>query len=186
MGVPLQTSSATAQLQTIVVETEPAVVETEPAVVETEPAVVAASVNQLPTALELIRTRHVPAKLVVFDFHAEVDDDRDALEAARTGLADAGVEVQTLSDLVERDKSLPARPVAQPDSEDALGLLIYTPSSTGAPKGATYPQSNMGKTWCRSSKNWLGESAASTLAAARPRFATRSGSTGWAAGSSSR
>ncbi|WP_301148211.1 carboxylic acid reductase [Mycobacterium simiae] len=147
VGVPLQTSSAPAQLQ--------------PIVAETEPAVIAASVNQLPTAIELIRTGHVPTLLVVFDYHAEVDDDRDALAAARTGLADAGVAVEALSDLVERGKTLPAAPAPEPESDDPLGLLIYTSGSTGAPKGAMYPQSNMGKMWCRSNKNWFGESAAS-------------------------
>ncbi|MEC4764846.1 carboxylic acid reductase [Mycobacterium sherrisii] len=147
VGVPLQTSSSPAQLQ--------------PIVAETEPALVAASVNQLPVAVELALTGHVPAKLVVFDYHAEVDDDRDALAAARTRLADAGVVVEALSDLVERGKTLPPVPPLEPESDDPLGLLIYTSGSTGAPKGAMYPQSNMGKMWCRSNKNWFGESAAS-------------------------
>ena len=41
--------------------------------------------------------------------------------------------------------------------------MIYTSGSTGAPKGAMYPQSNVGKMWCRSGRNWFGESAASIM-----------------------
>src|SRR5271168_3164857 len=65
VAVPLQTSAAIAQLK--------------PIVTETEPAVFAASVNQLPDAVELILSNdHRPAKVVVFDYHPEVDDEREA------------------------------------------------------------------------------------------------------------
>ena len=148
VAVPLQTSAATTQLQ--------------PIVAETEPSLIAASVNQLPDAVELILGGgHTPAKLVVFDYHPEVDDQREAVETARARLADTVV-VETLADVLERGRKLPVTPVAEPDdSGDPLALLIYTSGSTGAPKGAMYPQSNVGKMWRRSSRNWFGESAAS-------------------------
>ena len=147
VAVPLQTSAAITQLQ--------------PIVTETEPSVIAASVNQLPDALELILNgSHVPAKLVVFDYYPEVDDQREAVETARARLADTPVTVETLADVLNRGKALQATPVAVPD-EDPLALLVYTSGSTGAPKGAMYPQSNVGKMWCRSSRNWFGPSAAS-------------------------
>ncbi len=146
VAVPLQTSAAITQLQ--------------PIVTETKPSVIAASVNQLPDAVELIlSTDHQPAKLVVFDYHPEVDDEREAVESARARLA--AVTVEPLADLLERGKGLPATPVVNDRAEDALALLIYTSGSTGAPKGAMYPQSNVGKMWSRSAKNWFGESAAS-------------------------
>ena len=152
VSVPLQTSAAITQLQ--------------PIVVETEPSVIAASVNQLSEAVELIlsgtQTGPVPARLVVFDYHPEVDDQREAVEAARARLTDTDVVVEALTDVLERGKALPA--VAEQTAatdEDRLALLIYTSGSTGAPKGAMYPQSNVGKMWRRSSKNWFGESAAS-------------------------
>ena len=146
VAVPLQTSAAINQLQ--------------PIVTETKPSVIAASVNQLPDAVELIlSTDHQPAKLVVFDYHPEVDDEREAVESARARLA--AVTVEPLADLLERGKGLPATPVVNDRGEDALALLIYTSGSTGAPKGAMYPQSNVGKMWSRSAKNWFGESAAS-------------------------
>jgi fatty acid CoA ligase FadD9 len=154
VSVPLQTSAAITQLQ--------------PIVSETEPSMVAASVNQLHDAVELILSGHVPAKLVVFDYYPEVDDQREAVETARARLADTPVIVETLADVVDRGKAVssgPVRPVAVPDdfadSGDPLALLIYTSGSTGAPKGAMYPQSNVGKLWRRSSGNWFGPSAAS-------------------------
>jgi fatty acid CoA ligase FadD9 len=146
VAVPLQTSAAITQLQ--------------PIVTETRPSVIAASVNQLPDAVELIlSTDHQPAKLVVFDYHPEVDDEREAVESARARLT--AVTVEPLADLLERGKGLPATPVVNDRAEDPLALLIYTSGSTGAPKGAMYPQSNVGKMWSRSAKNWFGESAAS-------------------------
>ncbi len=152
VAVPLQTSAALGQLQ--------------PIVAETEPSALAASVNQLPEAVELILSAQaeLPKKLVVFDYHPEVDDERETVEAARARLADGPVAVETLADALERGTSLPAVPAVPADAtgeDDPLALLIYTSGSTGAPKGAMYPQSNVGKMWCRSSRNWFGETAAS-------------------------
>lgn len=145
VSVPLQTSAALSQLQ--------------PIVAETEPTVIAASVNQLTDAVELVSTGPAPARLVVFDYHPEVDDHRDAVAAARTRLTDTIVE--TLDDVLARGDALPAGPVAAPDDDDPLALLIYTSGSTGAPKGAMYPQRNVAKMFRRSSRNWFGPTAAS-------------------------
>ncbi|OBK17676.1 carboxylic acid reductase [Mycobacterium asiaticum] len=147
VAVPLQTSAALTQLQ--------------PIVAETEPVVFAASIAQLRDAVELIASGPAPAKLVVFDYHPEVDDEREAFEAARAALADSAVAVETLAELLERGKSLPAQPAVVTDDDNALALLIYTSGSTGAPKGAMYPQRNVGKMWRRSARNWFGETAAS-------------------------
>ncbi|OMC39294.1 carboxylic acid reductase [Mycobacterium sp. IS-1264] len=145
VSVPLQTSAALSQLQ--------------PIVAETEPTVIAASVNQLTDAVELVSTGPAPARLVVFDYHPEVDDHRDAVAAARTRLTDTIVE--TLDDVLARGNDLPAGPVAAPGDDDLLALLIYTSGSTGAPKGAMYPQRNVAKMFRRSSRNWFGPTAAS-------------------------
>ncbi|OBJ84724.1 carboxylic acid reductase [Mycobacterium asiaticum] len=147
VAVPLQTSAALAQLQ--------------PIVAETEPVAFAASIKQLPDAVELIRSAPAPRKLVVFDYHPEVDDEREAFDTARAALADSTVTVETLTELIERGKSLPATQPAATDDDNPLALLIYTSGSTGAPKGAMYPQRNVGKMWCRSARNWFGETAAS-------------------------
>ncbi|OBH85951.1 carboxylic acid reductase [Mycobacterium scrofulaceum] len=147
VSVPLQTSASLTSLH--------------PIVAETEPTVIAASANQLPDAVELILGGHRPTKLVVFDYHPEVDDEREAVETARARLADTDVVVETLAEVLERGKALPDGPLPASEESDPLALLIYTSGSTGAPKGAMYPQSNVAKIWRRGSRNWFGESAAS-------------------------
>ncbi|MEO6793423.1 MAG: carboxylic acid reductase [Mycobacterium sp.] len=150
ISVPLQTSAAVSTLA--------------PIVAEIEPRVVAASVDSLSEAVELVMAGPAPTRLVVFDYHEQVDDHRDALAEARARLNRIEVVVEPLADLLTRGRtlSLPARP--QPDAgeqADPLALLVYTSGSTGAPKGAMYPQSNVARMWVRSAKNWFGETAAS-------------------------
>ena len=97
----------------------------------------------------------------MFDYHPEVDDQREAFDAARTRLAEAGspVVIETMAELLERGKSLPAAPEFVPDDDDdPLRLLIYTSGSTGAPKGAMYPERLVANFWRRSRWNWDGPS----------------------------
>jgi fatty acid CoA ligase FadD9 len=153
VSVPLQTSAAVAQLQ--------------PIVIETEPTVFAASVDYLSDAVDVIlagaEAGHTPGRVVVFDYRAEIDDNREALQSAQQRLADLELTIETLDDIRDRGATLPAESgTADPeDGADPLALLIYTSGSTGAPKGAMYPQSNVAKMWNRSTKNWFGPSAAS-------------------------
>ena len=151
VSVPLQTSAAIAQLQ--------------PIVIETEPTVFAASIDYLADGVDVIlaaaEAGHTPARLVVFDYRSEVDDNREALQSAHERLADLGLSIDTLNEVRERGASLPATQTIADGDEDPLALLIYTSGSTGAPKGAMYPQSNVAKMWNRSTKNWFGPSAAS-------------------------
>ena len=146
VSVPLQTSAAITQLL--------------PIVAETEPVVIASSIDSLPDAVELIQTGHTPARLVVFDYHPEVDDHRDALDAVRAELAGTPVVVETLAEVLHRGATLPPAPPVLAD-DNPLALLVYTSGSTGAPKGAMYPQENVAKMWRRASKNWFGPTAAS-------------------------
>src|SRR6185503_1979416 len=135
VSVPLQTSAPVIQLR--------------PIVAETEPSVIAASVTYLDDAVELALTGHAPARLVVFDYHPEVDDQRETFDAARSRLAQAGspVSVETLADVLDRGKALPAAPVFVADEDDPLTLLIYTSGSTGAPKGAMQPERLVANFW---------------------------------------
>jgi fatty acid CoA ligase FadD9 len=138
VAVPLQTSAALTQLA--------------PIVAETQPSVIAASIDHLADAVELVLTGHTPTRLVVFDHRPEVDDQREAVQAARDRLANEGspVIVETLADVIARGERLPA--AAQFISEDTnpLALLIYTSGSTGAPKGAMYPERLLTNFWHRS------------------------------------
>ncbi|WP_293004347.1 carboxylic acid reductase [Mycobacterium sp.] len=150
VSVPLQTSAAITQLL--------------PIVSETEPTVFASSVDYLADAVDVIlagaEAGHTPGRLVVFDYRTELDDNREALQAAHERLSDLEVTIETLDELRDRGANLPATQPVQGD-DDPLALLIYTSGSTGAPKGAMYPQSNVAKMWNRSTKNWFGPSAAS-------------------------
>ncbi|MDT5065865.1 MAG: fatty acid CoA ligase FadD9, partial [Mycobacterium sp.] len=142
VSVPLQTSAPHAQLQ--------------PIIEETEPAVIASSIDYLDDAVELILSGPAPASLIVFDFQPEVDDHRDAIEAAAARLNDTAVTVQTLADVLARGRDLAAPQSVVGDGSgsdaDPLTLLVYTSGSTGAPKGAIYPASKVANMW-RSAAN---------------------------------
>jgi fatty acid CoA ligase FadD9 len=135
VSVPLQTSAPVAQLR--------------PIVAETEPAVIASSVDYLGDAVELALTGHAPARLIAFDYHPEVDEHREAVDAAKARLAQAGspVIVETLAEVLARGKALPTAPLPVADEDDPLTLLIYTSGSTGAPKGAMYPERLVANFW---------------------------------------
>jgi fatty acid CoA ligase FadD9 len=135
VSVPLQTSATPTQLR--------------PIVAETEPSVLAASIDHLAAAVELVLTGHAPARLVVFDYHPQVDEQREAFDAATARLADAGspVSVETLTDVLDRGKALPTTPMFASGEDDPLTLLIYTSGSTGAPKGAMYPGHLVANFW---------------------------------------
>ncbi|KQY04077.1 oxidoreductase [Mycobacterium sp. Root135] len=133
VSVPLQTSAPVAQLQ--------------PIMVETTPVVILSSMDHLDDAVELALTAHAPQRLVVFDYHPQVDDHREALESAATRLADLKVDVTTLQDVVEGGARHSAAAETRTGDADALRLLIYTSGSTGAPKGAMYTDRLMANCW---------------------------------------
>jgi fatty acid CoA ligase FadD9 len=132
VSVPLQTSAPQAQLR--------------PIIAETEPTLIASSIDFVDDAVELILAGPAPARLVVFDFQPAVDDQRDALDAAKARLADTPVVVETLADVLSRGRELPFDGVTA-DGDDPLALLVYTSGSTGAPKGAMYPEGKVAHMW---------------------------------------
>jgi fatty acid CoA ligase FadD9 len=150
ISVPLQTSAPVAQLR--------------PIAAETEPVAIAASVDFLDDAVELALTGHLPERLVVFDYHGEVDDHRDALEAATTRLAETPVVVETLAEVLARGNTVPVTPAFDSGEDTTLALLIYTSGSTGTPKGAMYPTKNVANSWRRSSMAmWGNEDATPSI-----------------------
>jgi len=124
IAVPLQTSAPVPQLH--------------PILVETEPVAIVASVDHLDDAVELALTAHTPKRLVVFDFHPQVDDHREALESAAARLAERHVTVESLNDVIDRAPAHTDGPGIAGGDNEALRLLIYTSGSTGTPKGAMY------------------------------------------------
>ncbi|MCV7278697.1 carboxylic acid reductase [Mycolicibacterium flavescens] len=141
VSVPMQTSAPAAQLR--------------PIAVETEPVAVASHVDFLPDAVDVMLTGHLPHRLVVFDFHPELDDHRAALAEAESRLADTAVAVEILDDVLARGRSLPA-PAPYDGAGDDLALLIYTSGSTGAPKGAMYQRRMVKYTWHRAGAQMWG------------------------------
>ncbi|OKH85781.1 oxidoreductase [Mycobacterium sp. ST-F2] len=138
VAVPLQTSAPAEQLR--------------PILDETEPVALFADVKFLDDAIELVSGLvSSPAaaltRVVVFDHHDQVDDEREAVARAAARLAERGVVVETLADLVTRGAALPAvEPVVSADP-DPLLVLIYTSGSTGTPKGAMYPERLVANAW---------------------------------------
>jgi fatty acid CoA ligase FadD9 len=140
MSVPLQTGAVVTKL--------------EPIVAETRPSVIASSVDYLADAVELALTGPTPARLVVFDYYPGADEHREAFEAARARSAGSPMVVETLAEVVERGKLLPAAPVLAVDEHDPLALF-YTSGSTGAPKGAVYTERLVANFWCTSGGAWF-------------------------------
>ena len=133
VAVPLQTSAPVQQLN--------------PILVETEPVAILSSVDHLKDAVELALTAYSPKRLVVFDYHPQVDDHREALESAAARLADRRVPVDAFDNVINSAPTHPAGPEIQGDDADALRLLIYTSGSTGTPKGAMYTDRLMATCW---------------------------------------
>src|SRR5882757_1057294 len=107
VSVPLQTSAPQAQLQPIIAETEPVLIASSIDYVDDAVELILAGGQERSDSGELV-AGHVPARLVVFDFQSAIDDQRDALDAAKTRLAGTAVVVETLGDVLTRGRGLPA------------------------------------------------------------------------------
>jgi fatty acid CoA ligase FadD9 len=134
--VPLQTSAPAAQHADIIAETQP--------------HILAAGVDYLDAAVDAVLAGTAPQRLVVFDYDARDDDQHDRLDMARRRLADADcrIVIETLDEVVNRARSLPAAPLYVPNAnEDPLAWLFYTSGSTGTPKGAMLTERLVVGTW---------------------------------------
>ncbi|MGW0324217.1 carboxylic acid reductase [Nocardia sp. NPDC003183] len=136
VAVPLQAGAGLEQLYSILDETEP--------------TVFAVDTAHLAIAVDAILAGATPRSLIVFDHHADDDDHRDALDAARARLRAGGSALvpSTLADIVAQGRLADAAALSVPaDGEDPLALLIYTSGSTGTPKGAMYTQRLVAVGW---------------------------------------
>jgi fatty acid CoA ligase FadD9 len=139
--VPLQTSAPPAQHAAIIAETGP--------------RILGVSVEYVGNAVDAVLAGTVPERLVVFDYDARDDDDRERLETARRRLAEAGARtvVDTLEEAIARGAALEEPPLHLPgEDEDPLAWLFYTSGSTGTPKGAMFTQDLVIGTWLHDSK----------------------------------
>lgn len=121
-------------------------------VAEAAPRIFATSAARLETVLEALAGHTSVARLIVFDYHAELTEHREGVLAARRLLAEAGspITLELLSDVVDRGRALPPAPSLPPEggAGEALSSLIYTSGSTGTPKGVMFPESAMALMWC--------------------------------------
>lgn len=134
--VPLQTSSAPAQLL--------------PILAEAAPTVLAVGIDHIDDVVELATTDHRPRRVVLFDHDTRDDAQRASVAAAVAELRDADIAVETIDDVIARGRDLPAAPAFGSDGvdhSDDLANLIYTSGSTGAPKGAMYPVKGVRRLW---------------------------------------
>ncbi|KUI39034.1 carboxylic acid reductase [Mycobacterium sp. GA-2829] len=131
VAVPLQTSAPLTQLH--------------PIVVESAPVVILSSIDDLADATELALKAHAPERVIVFDYHPQIDDHRDAFTAAAERLH--GIPLETLDDVIAQGAQLLDEREPDAGHLEDLRLLVYTSGSTGAPKGAMYPDRLMVNTW---------------------------------------
>ena len=142
VAVPLQNSATAAHLT--------------PIIAESEPVVVATSIELVDLAVDASAASDSVRRIIVFDYHPEVDDEREKFEAAQQRLAESGrpVVVDALADVITRGRARPA-PLHEWDA-DELALLVYTSGSTGTPKGAMYPARLVSNLW----RGWFPEAVA--------------------------
>ncbi|MEM6105476.1 carboxylic acid reductase [Mycobacterium sp. 050272] len=135
VAVPLQHNATASRLQ--------------PIVAEIEPQVLAAGVEYLDLAVEAALGSTSLRRLVVFDYRADIDDQRENLERAQAKLVEAGVAVtvETFDELVERGRALPPEPFYTGETDERLAMIMYTSGSTGLPKGAMYTERMILKLW---------------------------------------
>ncbi|MEV5646761.1 carboxylic acid reductase [Nocardia sp. NPDC052254] len=134
VAVPLQCGAPPAQLR--------------PMVAETGMTVLATSSEYLAIAAEVAAISPNLRRIVVFDHHRGHDADRAALDRARARVSELShpVLVETSAEAFRRARTLPSIP-HHTGNDDALTMLVYTSGSTGAPKGAMYPQRLVAALW---------------------------------------
>ncbi|KRQ20423.1 oxidoreductase [Mycobacteroides sp. H001] len=133
VAIPLQHNSPLARLV--------------PILAEAQPRVLTVSANYLDLAAAAVQRTPSVRNLIVFDFDAEIDDHREALQRARVRLTGEAVTIETLTDVTERGRALPIPPAYDGGSDDRLAMILYTSGSTGAPKGAMWTERMVTTLW---------------------------------------
>lgn len=134
--VPLQSSTSGADLNEIFSNVEP--------------VVLAATLNDLPLAVEHAIQQKTIKSLIVFNYDDRVDDERAMVEQAKANLKAASINTHllTLDELIDFGKKqtwsfLPA----QKGNQEKMAAIIHSSGSTGKPKGAVLSTKAVMNTW---------------------------------------
>lgn len=102
-----------------------------------EPRVLAASIDNLELSANYALDQETIRSLIVLDADERIDEDREAIAAAKKKLADAGGRVSLIlfEDAVELGHRQAFEPLPETGS-DHVSMIMYTSGSTGKPKGA--------------------------------------------------
>ncbi|MGG2460291.1 carboxylic acid reductase [Streptomyces sp. RGM 3693] len=137
VAVPLHSNSTVAHIR--------------PLVAEAAPRVFATSAERLETAVEALAGDTSVRRLIVFDYHPELDEHREHVAVACRRLAETGssISLDLLSHVIDSGRALPPAPnlPAESPTGKTLSALIYTSGSTGSPKGVMYAESIVSLMW---------------------------------------
>ena len=116
---------------------------------EVAPSWLAVSLEYIETAVQLVIQGHRPRGLLLFDYHPQVDDERERFEAAQAKLAEAGLAhlLVTLDEALAKGRVLPPAPLFDKADGERLSTIYYTSGSTGLPKGAMLPERMIKQLW---------------------------------------
>ncbi|WP_313806000.1 carboxylic acid reductase [Sphingobium sp.] len=125
---------------------------------DTAPVTIAATIDNLELAVgHALRTDSVRS-LIVLDLDERIDEEREAIAAARDRLggADSRIALISLADAVQYGEGFTYQPLAEPAAgSDHVSMIMYTSGSTGTPKGAIIHDAISAQFWSEAISTYL-------------------------------
>ncbi|MCL4853776.1 MAG: AMP-binding protein, partial [Bryobacteraceae bacterium] len=114
------------------------------------PATVATTISDLEVCTRHAIEQGGMRSLVVFDYDARDEQERERFDAAREALAKSGVATRltTIDALIEYGSRFDWTPLpAHPDGLQRMAAILHSSGSTGKPKGAVMPEDALKLNW---------------------------------------